>query len=146
MARSEKEAMYAMTISLNPYLTFRDNAREAMSFYRSVFGGELAIKTYAELRGDDPAKADKVVHAVLTTPDGHTLMGADAPDPAKYEPRAGFSISLSGDDEERLRAYWERLSDGGTIVMPLERAPWGDVFGKCVDRFGTSWLVNVEGA
>ena len=114
-----------------------------MGFYHSIFGGELAIKTYAELRGDDPAKADKVVHAVLTTPDGLTLMGADAPNPEEYEPRTGFSISLSGDDEERLRGYWERLREGGEVVMPLERAPWGDTFGMCVDRFGTRWLVNI---
>jgi PhnB protein len=61
----------------------------------------------------------------------------------EYRPQAGVSVSLSGDDEARLRGYWERLSEGGSVTVPLEKAPWGDTFGMCVDRFGTSWLVNV---
>jgi PhnB protein len=135
-----------MAAQLDPYLSFRDNAREAMSFYHSVFGGELTILTFAEFNvSEDPAEQDKVMHSALVTPDGLTLMGADTPNSMEYEPQAGVSISLSGDDEQRLRGWWEQLSEDGQVRMPLERAPWGDTFGMCVDRFGTNWMVNISG-
>jgi PhnB protein len=134
-----------MTVRLNPYLSFRDNAREAMTFYQSVFGGELAVSTFAELHASaDPTEGDKIMHSQLETPDGLVLMAADTPEGMEYRPQAGVSVSLSGDDEDRLRGYWERLSEGGTVTMPFEKAPWGDTFGMCVDRFGTSWLVNAS--
>jgi PhnB protein len=133
-----------MTVRLNPYLSFRDNAREAMTFYHSVFGGELTVSTFADFHASaDPSEQDKVMHSQLETPDGLVLMGADTPAAMEYRPQAGVSVSLSGDDEARLRGYWERLSEGGTVTMPFEKAPWGDTFGMCVDRFGTSWMVNL---
>ena len=133
-----------MTVRLNPHLSFRDNAREAMSFYQSVLGGELTIATFGEFHAsEDPAEQDKVMHARLETPDGLVLMAADTPAAMEYKPQAGVAVSLSGDDDEAtLRGYWEKLSGGGTIIMPFEKAPWGDTFGMCVDRYGTSWMVN----
>jgi PhnB protein len=133
-----------MTVRLNPYLSFQDNAREAMTFYQSVLGGDLTVSTFADFHAsEDPAEQDKVMHSQLETPDGLVLMGADTPAAMEYQPQAGVSVSLSGDDEAKLRGYWERLSEGGTVVMPFEQAPWGATFGMCVDRFGTSWMVNV---
>jgi PhnB protein len=135
-----------MSVRLNPYLSFRDDAREAMSFYQSVFGGELAVSTFAELHAsDDPSEQDKVMHSQLETPDGFVLMGADTPNAMEYQQQAGVSVSLSGDDEDKLRGFWERLSESGTVTMPFEKAPWGATFGMCVDRFGTSWMVNAGG-
>jgi PhnB protein len=133
-----------MTVRLNPYLSFRDSAREAMTFYQSVFGGELTVSTFADIHASaDPSEQHKIMHSQLETPDGLVLMGADTPEGMEYRPAAGVSVSLSGDDEARLRGYWERLSEGGTVTMPFEKAPWGDTFGMCVDRFGISWMVNV---
>jgi PhnB protein len=135
-----------MPVRLNPYLSFENNAREAMTFYQSVLGGELTVSTFAEFQAsDDPAEADKVMHSQLETPDGLVLMGADTPSGMEYRPQAGVSVSLSGDDEDRLRGYWESLSEDGTVVMPFEKAPWGATFGMCVDRFGTKWMVNACG-
>jgi PhnB protein len=132
-----------MTVRLNPYLSFRDHAREAMTFYESVFGGELTVSTFADLHASaDPSEQHKIMHSQLETPDGLVLMAADTPDGTEFRPQAGVSVSLSGDDEARLRGYWERLSEGGTVTMPFEKAPWGAMFGMCVDRFGTSWMVN----
>jgi PhnB protein len=133
-----------MPVRLNPYLSFEDDAREAMSFYHSVLGGELTVSTFADFHAsDDPTEQEKIMHSQLETPDGLVLMGADTPSGMEYRPQAGVSVSLSGDDEATLRGYWERLSDGGTVTMPFEEAPWGATFGMCVDRFGTSWMVNV---
>lgn len=135
-----------MTVRLNPYLSFRDDARQAMEFYHSVFGGELTLSTFGEQHAsEDPAEQDKIMHGMLETEDGLVLMGADTPSSMEYTPGGGFSVSLSGDDEGALRRYWEALSAGGTTLMPLERAPWGDSFGMCRDRFGVSWLVNISG-
>ena len=136
-----------MGIQLNPYLSFRDNAREAMGFYRSVFGGELTSSTFGEFHAsDDPAEQDKIMHSTLTAPGGLTLMASDTPNRMEYTAGNNYSISLSGDDEAALRGYWEKLSAGGTVTMPLNPAPWGDTFGMCTDRFGVSWLVNITGA
>jgi len=135
-----------MTTRLNPYLGFGGNAREAMEFYHSVFGGELAVNTFADFQAsDDPAQKDKIMHSMLETDSGLTLMGADTLEGGDATPGTGHSVSLSGEDDTVLRGYWEKLSDGATISAPLEKAPWGDTFGMCTDRFGIVWMVNIAG-
>lgn len=136
-----------MSTKLNPYLGFRDTAKQAMEFYQSVFGGELTLSTFGENQAsEDPAEQDKIMHGMLVTESGLTLMGADTPNAMSYKPGDNYSVSLSGEDEAELRRFWEGLSAGGTIAMPLELAPWGDIFGMCADKFGVNWLVNVNTA
>ena len=135
-----------MSMLLNPYLSFRDTARQAMEFYKSVFGGELTVSTFGDLQGsEDPAERDKVMHSELKSDNGFVLMGSDTPNSMGYTPGTNYSVSLSGDDESGLRGYWDGLSDGGTVTLPLEKAPWGDSFGMCIDKFGVSWMVNISG-
>ncbi|HSN37132.1 MAG TPA: VOC family protein [Arthrobacter sp.] len=130
--------------TLNPYLSFRDNAKEAMTFYQSVFGGQLALSTFGEYHAsEDPAEQDKIMHGMLTAEKGMVLMGADTPNGMDYTPGSSISVSLSGSDEAELRGYFDKLSDGGKVTVPMEQAPWGDIFGMCTDKFGTDWLVNV---
>ena len=133
-----------MTSRLNPYLNFNGNAREAMQFYASVFGGNLRLTTFSELGADGP-DADRIMHAMLQTDAGYTIMAADIPSSMPYQPMSGASVSISGDDADaaRLRGYWQKLADGGTTTMPLEKQAWGDEFGMCVDRFGTPWMVDI---
>jgi PhnB protein len=134
-----------MSTVLNPYLGFRDNARQAMEFYQSVFGGELTLSTFGEYQAsEDPAEQGKIMHGMLVVDDGLTLMGADTPNSMGYTPGDNYSVSLSGDDEAELRRFWEGLSAEGTVTMPLEPSPWGDIFGMCADKFGVSWLVNIS--
>src|SRR3954453_10329786 len=103
-----------MSAVLNPYLNFRGNAREAMEFYRSVFGGELNVSTFADYQlAEDPSENDQVMHSQLETDAGFTLMGSDVP--SKREANPNGSISLSGDDDALLRGYWDKLSEGATI-------------------------------
>lgn len=135
----------AMTVTLNPYLGFRGNAREAIEFYHSVFGGELTISTFGEMQASqNPDEHDLVMHSQLTTP-VLSLMASDTPSRMEYSPTSNISVSLSGDDEAVLSGYFSGLAEGGTITQPLVKAPWGDSFGMLVDRFGTSWLVNITG-
>ena len=135
-----------MVTRLNPYISFRDNARQAMDFYQSVFGGELTSSTFAELQAsEDPAEADKIMHSMLVTDSGLTLMGADTPNSMDDAPGTTMSISLSGEDEAELRGYWDKLVEHGVATVPLEKAPWGDSFGMCVDEYGVMWMVNITG-
>lgn len=136
-----------MSTRLNPYISFRDNAKEAMGFYQSVFGGELTLSTFEEFHvSEDPAEQGKIMHSMLEIEGGLVLMASDTPNSMDYTPGTNYSVSLSGDDESELRGYWDKLSAGGTVSMPLEKAPWGDSFGQCLDRFGISWLVNISGS
>lgn len=135
-----------MTVRLNPYLSFRDTARAAMEHYRDIFGGELTLSTFSEFGvSEDPAEKDKIMHGMLEAPNGLVLMGADTPNQMELPADSAHSVSLSGDDDATLRAYWEGLSDGATVVEPLTIAPWGDAFGMLVDRFGIHWMVNIAG-
>lgn len=131
-------------VQMNPYFTFQDRTREAMAFYRDVFGGELSMDTYTSMgMSGDPSNDDRIMHAQLVTPHGLVLMANDVPDGVPYAPGSTISISLSGDDETTLHGFFDALADGGTVIEPLEKAPWGDQFGLCTDRFGTSWMVNI---
>jgi len=136
-----------VTTRLNPYIHFQGNAREAMEFYRDALGGELTLTTFGEGGvPHEPADAGKVMHAQLETAGGLTLMGADAATGQASGPVSGVSMSLSGEDDAELTGYWERLGAGGTVLQPLEAAPWGDRFGMLVDRFGIPWFVNITAA
>jgi PhnB protein len=131
-----------MPSRLNPYIQFDGRAREAMEFYRTVFGGELTVSTFGEF-GMEGAGSEGVMHAQLETPSGYTLMASDTPPGMdKGQPGSTVSISLSG-DEPQLRQYFEQLADGGQVTMPLEKQMWGDEFGQCIDRFGIAWMVNI---
>ncbi len=132
-----------MTSRLNPYISFPGTAREALDFYQEVFGGTLAVNTFGEFGGAPPEAADKIMHGMLDTPSGFTLMGADNPPGMDYTPGNTMAVSLSGDDAEELRGYWQKLSAGGTVSVPLEKQMWGDEFGMCTDRFGVGWMVNI---
>ena len=100
-----------MPTRLNPYLSFRDNARQAMEFYQTVFGGELTLSTFAEMHAsEDPSEQDKIMHSMLVSENGLVLMGADTPNSMEYTAGNNHSVSLSGEDDAELRGYWEKLS------------------------------------
>lgn len=132
-----------MASRLNPYISFSDNARQAMEFYHDVFGGTLALRTFGEFGTDDADIAGRIMHGMLETESGFTIMGADTPPGMQYNPGDNISVSLSGDDADELRGYWEKLCRGGTVTVPLEKQIWGDEYGSCVDRFGINWMVNI---
>jgi len=132
-----------MASRLNPYINFAGNAREAMEFYNSVFGGTLTLNTFGEFGNPDPVTADQIMHAQLETDQGFTLMASDTPPGMPHTQGDNITISLSGDDGDRLRGYWEQLSQDGTVAMPLEKQVWGDEFGMLTDRFGVPWMVNI---
>ena len=133
-----------MPTRLNPYISFDGTARQAMEFYREVFGGELSLMTFGQLGDASAPEAEQIMHGQLETDNGLTLMGADNPPGMEFAAGNNMSVSLSGDDEAQLRGYWDRLSAGGTVAVPLEKQMWGDVFGMCIDQFGVPWMVNIS--
>lgn len=135
--------------TLNPYIGFQGNAREALEFYQSALGGELSIMPFSDM-GDampaPPGSEDLVMHGQLTLEDGLVLMAADTPEGMEYvAPTSGVTIAMTGNAAEfdRLRAAFDALSEGGTPGMPLEKAPWGDYFGQFTDKFGVSWMFDI---
>ena len=134
---------------LNPYLTFDGNARDAIEFYKDVFGGELNIMTFGDMGATEhegvALDTNGVMHGQLETTEGFTLMASDNP-PGVTGVTPNGHISLSGDEGELLHGYFDKLSDGGTVDVPLEKAPWGDEFGQVKDKFGVNWMVNISGA
>jgi PhnB protein len=137
-----------MATRLNPYLSFRDTAKPAMEFYNSVLGGTLTMQSFQDFGAADryPGEGDKIMHAQLEVNETVVLMASDIPDAMDYEPGTNVSVSLSGDDEATLTAWYRGLAAGGTESMPLGKAPWGDTFGMLTDKFGINWLVNIAAA
>ena len=131
-----------MASRLNPYLSFDSDARQALEFYKEVFGGTLALNTFGDFGQQDTPISDKIMHGMLETPSGFTLMGADTPPGMERTAGNNFAVSLSGDDDS-LRGYFAALADGGTVTMPLEKQMWGDEFGMVIDQFGVSWMINI---
>jgi PhnB protein len=133
-----------MTSKLNSYINFNGNAKEAMEFYKAAFGGNLTMSTFKESgMNPDEAQGNQIMHAMLIADNGMTIMASDTPSHFEYKPGTNVSMSLSGDNEAELKGYWEKLSQGGKIMQPLAKAPWGDEFGMFTDKFGIQWLVNI---
>lgn len=132
-----------MPSRLNPYLNFQGNAREALDFYAHVLGGTPTVSTFGEFGQEGTPIADQIMHGMLVSDGGFTLMVSDLPPGMEYTPGTNITVSLSGDDEAELRGYWDKLTEGGTVTVPLEKQMWGDVFGALTDRFGIPWMVNI---
>lgn len=134
-----------MASRLSPYISFSDNARQAMEFYHEIFGGTLTVSTFGEFGDPNADFANNIMHSMLETDNGFVLMASDTPPGMEYHPGNNMSVTLSGDHSsaDELRNYWEKLSGSGTVTVPLEKQMWGDEFGMCVDQFGVPWMVNI---
>lgn len=117
-----------------------------MEFYKSVFGGKLTISTFKEFQvSEDLSEDDKIMHSELEAENGMVFMAADTSNHLEYRPGTNISMSLSGEYQAELTAYFEKLSVGGTVTQPLTQAPWSDTFGMLIEKFDITWLVNIAG-
>jgi PhnB protein len=134
-----------MQSKLNPYLSFKNNAREAMEFYKSVFGGTLKLNTFKEYHASQTPEEDNLImHAELNAGEVLTFFASDTPSRMEFHPGTNINMSLTGDDEGELNRYFQKLSSGGKVSMPLKKEVWGDTFGMCTDKFGVGWMVNIN--
>ena len=131
-----------MSVSFTPYLAFRGQAREAMTFYQSIFGGELTVTTFAEGGMTDGTVPDQVMHSQLDGP--IALMGSDVPEAMAFSDGSRITLAFSGDASglDSGRDYWAKLAEGGQVDMPLDLAPWGDYYGSLTDKYGITWMFD----
>lgn len=134
-----------MGVQLNAYLYFKGKAREAMEYYKNIFGGDLDLQTFADVPdaipgGINDSNKDRIMHASLKGGD-ITLMASDS-DKASPE-AAKIELSLMGSDESHLREIFEELSEGGKVNSPLKKEFWGDIFGNVTDKYGITWMIDI---
>lgn len=138
-----------MNIQLSPYLNFNGNCEEAMNFYKSVFGGELQISRFKDFAGPDmptpEGYEDKVMHSTLTS-EGLSFMASDGAPGQSVTFGNSVQVSVAGDDETRLKAIFDGLSQGGSVTMPMAKQVWGDQFGMLTDKYGIHWMVDISPA
>jgi PhnB protein len=137
-----------MTIKTTTHLNFRGNAREALAFYQSVFGGELMLATHSQAYPSfPPEEADLVAFGQVESADGFRIMAYDVPAARPYD--AGIApvfVSVRGNDTEELTRFWNGLADGASVIQPLAPSGWAPLFGMLTDRFGVTWVLDIAAA
>lgn len=135
-----------MTIHTTTHLNFRGNARAALEFYQGVFGGHLVAFSYADAhRVTEPAEADQLVFGAVTSEDGFRIMAYDVPSAKAYAPGTiPAFVSVRGTDAAEVTRYWEKLADGASVIEPLATSQWSPLYGMLTDRFGVTWVLDVE--
>jgi PhnB protein len=134
-----------MSVNTTPHLNFRGEAREALEFYGSVFGGDPVVTTYGDMgAAQDPAEADLVVWGQVAAPNGFRVMAYDVPAALPWSRGEDpFFVSVRGDGVEELAGLWEGLAKGGTVVQPFGPSAWAAAYGMVRDRFGITWVLDV---
>ncbi len=134
-----------MSITTTVHLNFRGQAREALEFYQSVFGGELAVATYADAqRVSRPEEAGQVIWGQVQSAAGFHVMAFDVPGERAYDPGVeAVFVSVRSQEEDEIRRYWDELVKGGTIREDLAPSGWSKLYGMVKDRFGVIWVLDV---
>lgn len=136
-----------MSVSTTTHVNFRGQAREALEFYRSVFGGELSIATYADIHAvEEPGQADQVAFGHLNAPNGFTIMAYDVQPSKAYDPGTNpFYITLQGTDGDEIQTLWDTLAaSASSILIPLAPAAFAPLYGMLTDRYGITWIVGAD--
>jgi PhnB protein len=134
-----------LSVTTTAHLNFRGDARAALEFYRSVFGGHLAVVTYEDAGNvQEESAADQVMWGQVLAENGFRVMAYDVPSSLAHDQgENSFFVSLRGETVEEVTGYWEQLSDGATVVVPMGPAGWAPAYGMLRDRFGVVWVVDV---
>lgn len=136
-----------MPSHLAPYIHFpQNNAAEAFAHYGNVFGCEPSIQRAGDMPmpGNEQLPGERVIHAQIQSPDGIDLYGSDDCMNQQITPQ-GFEACIMTDDEQKAKAWFDGLAEGGSVDMPFAPQPWGDSYGQLTDRFGTKWAINCAG-
>ncbi len=135
-----------MSITTTTHLNFRGTARAALELYQSVFGGDLTAVTYADAHAvTDPAEADQIMWAQLVSPQGFRVMAYDVPSHTAYDPGTNpVFVSVRGNEAEEITRYFSALADGADVIVPVGPAAWAPLYGMLRDRFGVTWVFDIE--
>ncbi|WP_433347950.1 VOC family protein [Micromonospora sp. CA-111912] len=134
-----------MGITTTTHLNFRAAARQALEFYQSVFGGQIALVTYSDAHNvSAPAEADQIMWGQVRADNGFHVMAYDVPGNQSYGPgdKAVF-VSVRSQDEDEITTYWKGLSEGAIVLQDLGPAGWAPLYGMLKDRFGVTWVLDV---
>ncbi len=133
-----------MSVNVTPHLNFRGDAREALGFYQSVFGGEVSIVSYADMGSSDPDTADHVVWGQVACETGFHVMAYDVyPNLPWDQGQHAYYVSVRGTGSDELQGYWDKLADGATVIQPIGPSQWAPLYGQLTDRFGITWVLDV---
>ncbi|MFE7799353.1 VOC family protein [Nocardia sp. NPDC057440] len=134
-----------MTINTVTHINLRGDARAALEFYHSVFGGDLAVVTYTDAHSvQDPGEADQVMWGEVTSGKGFHVMAYDVPSSRTWEQGTGsYFVSVRGKDADEIAAYWDALSAEATVVVPLAPVEWSPLYGMLTDQFGVTWVLDI---
>lgn len=138
-----------MSVDTTPHINFRGQAREALAFYQSVFGGETTIATYQDIHAvEDDAQADHVAFGRVDAPNGFTIMAYDVQPSKDYDPGTNpFYITLHGTDGDEIQPLWDGLAaSADQIHVPLAPAPFAPLYGMLTDRHGVTWILGADTA
>ncbi len=134
------------TIATTTHANFRGNARAALEFYHSIFGGHLTVVSYADAGAvQNPAEADQVLWGQVAAASGFRIMAYDVPSSLAWDPGTiPFFLSLRGTSPEEITTYWQGLAPSATIIQPLGTSPWSPLYGMLKDKFGITWVMDLE--
>lgn len=134
------------TIATTTHANFRGNARAALEFYHSIFGGHLMVVSYADAGAvQNPAEADQVLWGQVAAASGFRIMAYDVPSSLAWDPGTiPFFLSLRGISPEEITTYWQGLAPSATIIQPLGTSPWSPLYGMLKDKFGITWVMDLE--
>jgi PhnB protein len=134
-----------MSINTVTHINLRGDARAALEFYLSVFGGDLVAVTYQDAHSvTNPDEADQIMWGQVTSVDGFQIMVYDVPSSKPWnQGDDAFFVSVRGKDAAEITTYWERLTAHATIVAPLAPAGWAPLYGMLTDQFGVTWVLDV---
>ena len=137
-----------MSVSVTNHLNFRGDAREALEFYQSVFGGDIMIVTYSDAQNvQEPSEAGQVMWGQVAAPNGFRMMAYDVPSQLPWDQgENAFFVSVRGDSTTEITDLWEKLAAGATVVQPLAPSGWTPLYGMLKDRFGTTWVLDIATA
>ena len=135
-----------MTISTTTHLNFSGNARAALEFYQSVFGGEITLVSYADAQSvQDPAEANQIMWGQVNGGNGFHVMAYDVPSRMPWnQGQNAFFVSVRSASAEEIANCWKALSEGSTIVQELAPSGWAPLYGMLKDQFGVVWVLDVE--
>jgi PhnB protein len=134
-----------MSLTTTTHLNFRGNARTALQFYQSVFGGDLTVVTYKDAHSvSDPAEADHVMWGQTVAKNGFRVMAYDVPSRLPWDQgKAPFFVSVRSDSADEIAALWEKLVVGASVTQPLAASGWAPLYGMLKDKFGVTWVLDV---
>jgi PhnB protein len=134
-----------MSLSTTTHLNFRGNARAALSFYQSVFGGDLTVVTYEDAHAvTNPDEADQVLWGQTIAKSGFRVMAFDVPSARAWDRgQASFFVSVRSDSTDEIERLWEKLSIGAKVIQPLAQSGWAPIYGMLEDKFGVTWVLDV---